>query len=55
MSSYGHFDDKNREYVINRPDTPLPWLNMLGQDEFSASAHRRPAGIHFGRTPGCAA
>ncbi|MEI6032970.1 MAG: glycosyl transferase [Verrucomicrobiae bacterium] len=31
---YGHFDDENREYVITRPDTPLPWLNYLGQDDF---------------------
>ncbi len=30
---YGHFDDPNREYVITRPDTPLPWLNFLGQDD----------------------
>jgi len=27
---YGFFDDKNREYVIARPDTPLPWINYLG-------------------------
>jgi cellobiose phosphorylase len=27
---YGTFDDKNREYVITRPDTPLPWINYLG-------------------------
>ncbi len=27
---YGHFDDANREYVITRPDTPLPWINYLG-------------------------
>jgi cellobiose phosphorylase len=31
---YGFFDDRAREYVIKRPDTPLPWLNYLGQDEF---------------------
>ena len=24
---YGHFDDAKREYVIERPDTPLPWIN----------------------------
>ena len=30
MSTYGYFDDKHREFVITRPDTPLPWLNMLG-------------------------
>ena len=25
------FDDDAREYVITRPDTPLPWINYLGQ------------------------
>lgn len=34
MNPYGHFDDTQREYVITRPDTPLPWLNYLGQDDF---------------------
>ena len=27
---YGYFDDEAREYVITRPDTPLPWINYLG-------------------------
>ncbi len=27
---YGHFDDDRCEYVIERPDTPLPWINYLG-------------------------
>ncbi len=31
---YGRFDDQRREYVITRPDTPLPWINYLGTDEF---------------------
>ncbi len=32
---YGHFDDDAREYVITRPDTPLPWINYIGcQDYF---------------------
>jgi cellobiose phosphorylase len=29
-NAYGRFDDARREYVITRPDTPLPWLNYLG-------------------------
>jgi cellobiose phosphorylase len=29
---YGYFDDDRREYVINRPDTPVPWINYLGTD-----------------------
>jgi cellobiose phosphorylase len=31
---YGHFDDDRREYVITRPDTPLPWINYLGTGAF---------------------
>jgi cellobiose phosphorylase len=31
---YGYFDDDHREYVITRPDTPLPWINYLGSDVF---------------------
>lgn len=47
MSSYGHFDDKNREYVITRPDTPLPWLNYLGQDEFFGLCTNTAGGYTF--------
>ena len=31
---YGYFDDAQREYVITRPDTPLPWINYLGCEEY---------------------
>ncbi|WP_026498146.1 GH36-type glycosyl hydrolase domain-containing protein [Butyrivibrio sp. WCD2001] len=31
---YGFFDDKNREYVITTPKTPLPWINYLGNKDF---------------------
>ncbi|MBO4563603.1 MAG: glycosyl transferase [Clostridia bacterium] len=31
---YGYFDDRAKEYVITRPDTPLPWINYLGSDGF---------------------
>ncbi len=31
---YGHFDDAAREYVIVRPDTPLPWINNLGSEDY---------------------
>jgi len=32
---YGHFDDPAREYVIERPDTPLPWINYLARKTIS--------------------
>ena len=31
---YGYFDDEHREYVITRPDPPLPWINYLGTDAY---------------------
>ena len=31
---YGHFDDKAKEYVISTPETPLPWINYLGNENF---------------------
>jgi cellobiose phosphorylase len=27
---YGYFDDKNREYVITNPRTPVKWINYVG-------------------------
>ncbi len=47
MSEYGHFDDANREYVITRPDTPLPWLNYLGQDDFFGLCTNCAGGYSF--------
>lgn len=31
---FGYFDDQKREYVINTPRTPYPWINYLGTKEF---------------------
>ncbi|HMO50831.1 MAG TPA: glycosyl transferase [Kiritimatiellia bacterium] len=47
--AYGRFDDAAREYVIHRPDTPLPWLNYLGQDDFFALCTNGAGGYTFWR------
>ena len=47
MNPYGHFEDATREYVITRPDTPLPWLNYLGQDEFFGLCTNTAGGYTF--------
>ena len=44
---YGYFDDSKREYVITRPDTPLPWLNYIGQDEFFGLCTNTAGGYTF--------
>ena len=44
---YGHFDDKRREYVITRPDTPRPWSNYLGSTEYGAIITNHAGGYSF--------
>jgi cellobiose phosphorylase len=46
---YGWFDDDAREYVVTRPDTPLPWLNYLGQDELFGLCTNTGGGYTFWR------
>ena len=46
---YGHFDDERREYVITRPDTPLPWINYLGTDAYVGLVSNTGAGYAFYR------
>lgn len=47
MATYGSFDDAQREFVITRPDTPLPWLNYLGQDEYFGMVTQTAGGYSF--------
>ncbi len=46
---YGYFDDARREYVITRPDTPLPWLNYLGSENFFGIISNTAGGYSFYR------
>ena len=49
MNPYGHFDDDRREYVITRPDTPLPWINYLGCEDFFGIISNTAGGYCFYR------
>jgi cellobiose phosphorylase len=44
---FGYFDDEHREYVITRPDTPLPWINYLGSEEFFGIISNTGGGYSF--------
>ncbi|KAA3616899.1 MAG: glycosyl transferase [Calditrichaeota bacterium] len=44
---YGFFDDKNKEYVITRPDTPMPWINYLGSEKFFGIISNTAGGYCF--------
>jgi cellobiose phosphorylase len=49
--SYGYFDDKAKEYVITQPDTPLPWVNYLGEKDYFAMISNTGGGYSFYRDP----
>ena len=47
--NYGYFDDAAREYVITRPDTPLPWINYLGSEAYFGLISNTAGGYSFYR------
>ncbi len=46
---FGYFDDANREYVITTPETPYPWINYLGSQEFFSLISNTSGGYSFYR------
>ena len=45
--NFGHFDLKNKEYVITNPATPYPWANYLGSPEYGAIISNNAGGYSF--------
>ena len=45
--NFGFFDDRNREYVITTPKTPLPWINYLGCNDFFSLISNTCGGYSF--------
>ncbi len=48
---YGYFDDANREYVIERPDTPRPWTNYIGSRKYGGVISNHAGGYSFMTSP----
>ena len=46
---FGYFDDERREYVITSPQTPLPWINYLGVEDFLTLVSNTAGGYSFYR------
>ncbi len=44
---FGHFDDVAREYVITNPQTPWPWINYLGNEDFFSLISNTAGGYTF--------
>ena len=46
-TNYGYFDDEHREYVITTPQTPFPWINYLGNEDFFGLISNTGGGYDF--------
>ncbi len=46
---YGYFDDAKKEYVVQTPSTPLPWINYLGSNQFFSLISNTGGGYSFYR------
>ena len=44
---FGFFDDVSREYVITTPQTPYPWINYLGSQDYFALISNTAGDIAF--------
>ena len=47
MKKYGYYDDARREYVITNPQTPYPWINYLGTEDFFGLISNTAGGYVF--------
>ena len=44
---FGYFDDAHREYVVETPQTPYPWINYLGNSRFFSLISNTAGGYAF--------
>lgn len=49
--NYGYFDNKNKEYVINKVNTPVRWTNYIGVNDMCAVLDQTAAGYVFYKSP----
>lgn len=46
-SAYGYFTSDGREYVITRPDTPRPWINVMSNGDYGAIVSQTGSGFSW--------
>lgn len=43
-TKYGYFTDDGKEYVITRPDTPRPWINIISNGDYGMTISQTGGG-----------
>ena len=46
-TKYGYFADDGKEFVITRPDTPRPWINILANAEYGTVISQTGSGYSW--------
>jgi len=46
-SKYGYFTPDGREYVITRPDTPRPWVNVISNGDYGTIETQTGSGFSW--------
>ncbi|MFH0879989.1 MAG: glycosyl transferase family 36, partial [Lentisphaerota bacterium] len=46
-NKYGYFDGEKGEYVIKRPDTPRPWVNIIANPNFGLTLSQAGSGYSW--------
>jgi len=46
-NKYGYFTEDGREYVITRPDTPRPWVNILSNGDYGTVVAQTGSGFSW--------
>ncbi len=46
-TAYGHFNRDGSEYIITRPDTPKPWVNVISNGEYGLIVSQAGGGFSW--------
>ncbi|MFA5094312.1 MAG: glycosyl transferase family 36 [Candidatus Omnitrophota bacterium] len=47
QTEYGYFTDDGKEYVITRPDTPRPWVNVISNGSYAFTVSQTGSGFSW--------
>jgi cellobiose phosphorylase len=47
QNKYGHFRHDGTEYVITRPDTPMPWINVISNGDYGLTISQAGSGYSW--------
>jgi cellobiose phosphorylase len=47
QNKYGHFRHDGTEYVIIRPDTPMPWINVISNGDYGLTISQAGSGYSW--------